>query len=185
MYSFSRGTIESILCSCITVRMAPAPFSAARTCSVLWEQLWRSLMSLFRPYWTVTTPASPEKPPGLQVSRTTISQSLQSAAVGEETAESPGQNQQAQRQFLPPGTPNAQLPPCSGPTLPCATTAPPTTDSGPRTLPMNTSNLRNYTEAVLFTSSLMFIVVICLYCEMQFYFVSFIVVLFMYSFSWL
>lgn len=123
MYSFYRGTIESILSSCITVCMAPAPFSAARTCSVLWEQLWRSLMSLFCPYWTFTTPAPPEKPPGLQVSLP-ISQSLQSAAAGEETAESPGQNQQAQRQFLPPGTPNAQLPPCSGPTLPCASTAP-------------------------------------------------------------
>ena len=33
------------------------------------------------------------------------------AAVGEETAESLCQNQQIQRQFLPPGSQNAQLPP--------------------------------------------------------------------------
>lgn len=65
--------------------------------------------------------------------------SLQPAAVDEETAESPGQSQQAQRQFFflfffpPPGSQDAQLTPCSAPTPPPLA---PTTDAGPQTLPM-------------------------------------------------
>ena len=64
MVSLWRGAIESILHQCGT---APTPFPAARPCCSLWEQLRRSLVSLYPPYWTFTTPDSPVKTPGAQV----------------------------------------------------------------------------------------------------------------------
>lgn len=42
----------------------------------------RSLLSLFPPYWTLATPASPAKPPGLQVTPPTPSHSLFSLLSG-------------------------------------------------------------------------------------------------------
>lgn len=63
--------------------------------------------------FTFTTSTSPAKPPALQVTPPTISQSLRPAAVREETALSPGQKQQAQRS----GSQDAPLPLCSRPCL--------------------------------------------------------------------
>ncbi len=101
MCTFYRGTIESILTSCITVvvwrlqRVLPQVPSTDSESS--WEIVGVSLPSLQDIYSTRLT----RKPSALQVIPPTRHPLVQSATIREETAESPSQDQQTERQLHP------------------------------------------------------------------------------------
>ncbi len=116
MCTFYRGTIESILTSCITVWYGACNASCRKSLQRIVRAAEKivgvSLPSLQNIYSTRLTRKSPQHcrwshPPDTQL--------LQSAAIREETAESPGEDQQTEGQLHPSGCQEAELPPVLAP----------------------------------------------------------------------
>ncbi len=123
MCTFYRGTIESILTSCITVWYGACNASCRKSLQRIVRAAEKIVgVSLSPPSRTFTTPVSPAKPSALQViPPTTDTQLLQSATIREETEESPSQDQQTERQLHPPGCQEAETPSRPCPPLPSLT----------------------------------------------------------------
>lgn len=159
MYSFYRGTIESILSSCITVCLWRPyhflPQEPAVYCGSSYEDHWCPFSVPTGHLQHLPHPKSHQDyrcpfPSHSLVSLLLLERRLQSLQAKINKPNDRFFHQALQMlNSLPALAPLSPVPPL-----------PPTTDSGSRTLPINTSNLRNYIEAVLFTSSLMFIVFI-------------------------
>ncbi len=116
MCTFYRGTIESILTSCITVWYGACNASCRK--SLLrssWEDRW-CLSPL--PSGHLQHPSHPQSPQHCRWSHPPDTQLLQSAAIREETAESPGEDQQTEGQLHPSGCQEAELPPVLAPPSP-------------------------------------------------------------------
>ncbi len=114
--TFYRGTIESILTSCITVWYGACNASCRKSLQQIVRAAEKivgvSLPSLQDIYSTRLT----AKPSALQViPHPPDTHLLQSAAIREETVESPGQDQQTEGQLHPSGCQEAELPPVLAP----------------------------------------------------------------------
>ncbi len=114
MCTFYRGTIESILTSCCVVwrlqRVLPQVPSTDSESS--WEDRW-CLSPL--PPEHLQHSSHPQSPQHCRWSHPPDTQLLQSAAIREETAESPGEDQQTEGQLHPSGCQEAELPPVLAP----------------------------------------------------------------------
>ncbi len=111
MCTFYRGTIESILTSCITVWYGACNASCRKTLQRIVRAAEKivgvSLPSLQDIYSTRLT----RKALCIAGDPTHPTQLLQSAAIREDTAESPGEDQQTEGQLHPSGRQEAELPP--------------------------------------------------------------------------
>ncbi len=113
--TFYRGTIESILTSCITVWYGACNASCRKSLQRIVRAAEKIVGVSLPSLRTSTAPVSPAKPSALQVIPPPDTQLLQSAAIREETAESPGQDQQTEGQLHPSGCQEAELPPVLAP----------------------------------------------------------------------
>ncbi len=115
MCTFYRGTIESILTSCITVWYGACNASCRKSLQRIVRAAEKivgvSLPSLQDIYSTRLT----RKALCIAGDPTHPTQLLQSAAIREETAESPSQDQQTEGQLHPSGFQEAELPPVLAP----------------------------------------------------------------------
>ncbi len=119
MCTFYRGTIESILTSCITVWYGAFNTSCRKT-------LQRIVRAAEKICWCLSPlppghlqhPSHPQSPLHCRWSHPPNTQLLQSAAIRKETAESPGQDQQTEGQLPPSGCQEAKLSPELAPTSP-------------------------------------------------------------------
>ncbi len=116
--TFYRGTIESILTSCITVWYGACNASCRKTLQRIvrnsWEDRW--CVSPLPP-GHLQHPSHPQSPQHCRWSHPPDTQLLQSAAMREETAESPGEDQQTEGQLHPSGCQEAELSPVPVPPL--------------------------------------------------------------------
>ncbi len=115
MCTFYRGTIESILTSCITVvwrLQSVLPQVPSTDSESSWEDRW-CLSPL--PPGHLQHPSHPQSPQHCRWSHPPDTQLLQSASIREETEESPSQDKQTERQLHPPGCQEAELPPVLAP----------------------------------------------------------------------
>ncbi len=119
MCTFYRGTIESILTSCITVWYGAFNTSCRKS-------LQRIVRAAEKICWCLSPlppghlqhPSHPQSPLHCRWSHPPNTQLLQSAAIRKETAESPGQDQQTEGQLPPSGCQEAKLSPELAPTSP-------------------------------------------------------------------
>ncbi len=122
MCTFYRGTIESILTSCITVWYGACNASCRKTLQRI-VRAAEKIVGVFSPLppGHLQHPSHPQSPLHCRWSHPPDTQLLQSAAIREETAESPGQDQQTEGQLHPSGRQEAELPPDLAPPLPSFT----------------------------------------------------------------
>ncbi len=103
MCTFYRGTIESILTSCVTVWYGACNASCRKS-------LQRIVRAAEKIVGHLQHPSHPQSPLNCRWSHPPDTQLLQSAAIREETAESPGQDQQTEGQLHPSGCQEAKRP---------------------------------------------------------------------------
>ncbi len=121
MCTFYRGTIESILTSCITVWYGACNASCCKSLQRI-VRAAEKIVGVSLPSLQDISHCSPQH---CRWSHPPVTQLLQSAAIREETAESPGEDQQTEGQLHTSGCQEAELPPVLGP---------PSTPSPPGTL---------------------------------------------------
>ncbi len=110
MCSFYRGTIESILTSCITVWYGACNASCRKSLQRIVraaEKIVGVSLPFLQDIYSTRLTRRWSHPPDTQL--------LQSAAIREETAESPGEDQQTEGQLHPSGCQEAELPPVLAP----------------------------------------------------------------------
>ncbi len=103
MCTFYRGTIESILTSCVTVWYGACNASCRKS-------LQRIVRAAEKIVGHLQHPSHPQSPLNCRWSHPPDTQLLQSGVIREETAESPGQDQQTEGQLHPSGCQEAKRP---------------------------------------------------------------------------
>ncbi len=111
MCTFYRGTIESILTSCITVWYGACNASCRKSLQRIVRAAEKIVGVSPLPPGHLQHPSHPQSPLHCRWSHPPVTQLLQSAAIREETAESPSQDQQTEGQLHPSGCQEAELSP--------------------------------------------------------------------------